>query len=49
MSVANFVQPANATAAPRAHGEVTSQKPKIRSTAGIESLVFEFEAYCVNG
>ena len=49
MSAANFVQPASATAAPRAHGDDASQKPQTRSAGMIASFVFEFETYCVNG
>ena len=37
------------TDAPRAHGEVTSQKPQIRNAGRIASFVFELETYCVNG
>ena len=48
-SAANFVQPASATAAPRAHGEEASQKPQIRNAGMIASFVFEFETYSVNG
>src|ERR671935_1121367 len=48
-SGANFVQPDSATAAPRANGEVTSQKPQIRKSGGSASFVFELETYCVNG
>src|SRR3954463_3699077 len=46
---ANFVQPESATAAPRAAGEVTSQKPQIRKSGGSASFVFELETYCVKG
>src|SRR3954452_10370440 len=46
---ANFVQPESATAAPRAAGEVTSQKPQIRKSGGSESFVFELDAYSVKG
>src|SRR5512132_1041134 len=42
---ANFVQPASATEAPRAQGEVTSQKPQIRNSGGSASFVFELETY----
>ena len=42
-SVANFVQPDNATQAPRNHGTFTSQKPKIRKTGTIASFVFDIE------
>jgi hypothetical protein len=35
MSVANFVQPDNATEIPRAQGELASQKPKMRKTGTI--------------
>src|SRR5205823_10439418 len=48
-SGANFVQPESATAAPRAAGQVTSQKPQIRNSGGSASFVFELETYCVNG
>ena len=41
---ANFVQPASATAAPRAQAEEASQKPQIRNAGMIASFVFEFEA-----
>ena len=41
---ANFVQPASATAAPRAQAEEASQKPQIRNAGMIVSFVFEFEA-----
>ena len=40
---ANFVQPASATAAPRAHAEEASQKPQIRKAGMIASFVFELE------
>ena len=43
-SAANFVQPASATAAPRAHAELASQNPQIRSAGMIASFVFEFDA-----
>ena len=49
MSVANFVQPDNATEIPRAHGELASQKPKMRKTGTIASFVFDIETYWVNG
>src|SRR5690242_11124951 len=49
MSGANFVQPDSATAAPRANGEVSSQKPQIRKSGGSASFVFELDTYCVNG
>jgi len=48
-SGANFVQPESATAAPRAAGEVSSQKPQIRKSGGSASFVFELETYCVKG
>src|SRR5438105_1797686 len=48
-SVANFVHDDSATKIPRAHADVTSQKPQMRNAAGIESFVFEFDTYCVNG
>src|SRR5436190_10077396 len=48
-SGANFVQPESATAAPRAHGEVTSQKPQIRKSGGSAAFVFELGTYCVKG
>jgi hypothetical protein len=48
-SGANFVEAARAPNAPRAIGEVTSQKPRIMSAGWIRSFVFEFAAYCVNG
>src|SRR5204863_4882816 len=48
-SGANFVQLEIATAAPRAAGQVTSQKPQIRNSGGSASFVFELETYCVNG
>src|SRR5207247_7844401 len=48
-SGANFVQPESATAAPRAAGDVTSQKPQIRNSGGSASFVFELETYCVKG
>ena len=35
--------------APRATGELTSQKPQIRNSGGSASFVFELETYCVNG
>ena len=40
---ANFVQPASATAAPRAQAEEASQKPQIRKAGMIASFVFELE------
>ena len=43
-SAANFVQPASATAAPRAQAEEASQKPQIRNAGMIVSFVFEFDA-----
>src|SRR6478735_710690 len=49
MRVANFVQPESATEAPRAQGEVASQKPKMRKAGTIASFVFDMETYCVNG
>src|SRR4051812_42554574 len=49
MSDANFVQPESAANAPRHAGLVTSQKPQMRNAGMIESFVFEFDAYCVNG
>ena len=42
-SAANFVQPASATAAPRAQADDASQKPQIRNAGMIASFVFEFE------
>ena len=48
-SVANFVHPESATAAPRATGDVESQKPQTRIAGMIASFVFEFNAYAVNG
>jgi hypothetical protein len=48
-NVANFVHAESATKTPRAHGDVTSQKPQIKNAAGIASFVFELETYCVNG
>src|SRR2546425_403902 len=47
--VANFVHPDSATKTPRAHADVTNQRPQIKNAAGIASLVFELDAYCVNG
>ena len=49
MSAANFVHPASATNAPRAHGEVTNQNPQMRNAGSSASFVFELDAYCVNG
>src|SRR3982074_1083894 len=49
MSGANFVQPERATEIPRDQGELASQKPKMRKAGTIVSLVFDIEAYCVNG
>ena len=49
MRAANFVHPASATNAPRAHGEVTNQNPQIRKAGSSASFVFELDAYCVNG
>src|SRR6266567_6173387 len=49
MNAANFVHPANATKMPRAHGDVTSQKPQMRNAGSSASFVFELDAYCVNG
>src|SRR5205814_3302551 len=48
-SAANFVQAASATPAPRAHGDVTSQKPQMRNAGSRASFVFDDDAYCVNG
>ena len=48
-SAANFVQPASATADPRAQAEEASQKPQIRNAGMIASFVFEFDTYSVNG
>jgi len=44
-----LVQPDRAAAPPRNAGEDASQSPQIRKAGTIESLVFEFETYCVNG
>src|SRR6266404_92169 len=49
MKAANFVHPANATKMPRAHGDVTSQKPQMRNAGSSASFVFELDAYWVNG
>src|SRR6476661_3144626 len=49
MSAANFVQPESAAKTPRPAGDVTSQNPQMRNAGMIESFVFEFDAYCVNG
>src|SRR6266700_2929971 len=46
---ANFVQPDSAARTPRAAGLEASQKPQTRKHGMIESFVFEFETYCVNG
>jgi hypothetical protein len=48
-SVANFVQPDNATAAPRSHGELASQNPNTRNTGTIASFVFDIDTYAVKG
>ena len=48
-SAANFVQPASAEKTPRAHGDVTSQKPQMRNAGSSASFVFALDAYCVNG
>ncbi len=34
---------------PLPHGDVASQKPRIRNAGMIESFVFEFDTYWVNG
>ena len=44
-----MVQPATATAAPRAHADVESQKPRTRNAGMIASFVFAFSVYAVNG
>ena len=41
---ANFVHPASATAAPRAHADEASQNPQIRKAGMIASFVFELDA-----
>ena len=43
-SAPSFVQPASATAPPRAHGELTSQKPQMSSAGAIASFVFDMKA-----
>ena len=48
-SVANFVQPESAAAAPRASGELASHSPKMRNTGTIASFVFDIDTYCVKG
>src|SRR5262252_3968570 len=48
-SAANFVQPASAENAPRAHGDVNNQKPQMRNAGNSASFVFELDAYCVKG
>jgi len=49
MRGANFVKPERATEIPRAQGEPASQNPKMRNAGTIVSLVFDIDAYCVNG
>ncbi len=48
-STANFVQPASATATPRAAGDDASQKPQTRRAGMIASFVFAISVYAVNG
>jgi hypothetical protein len=40
-SVANFVQPDSATAAPRAQAELANTRPQIRKTGTMASFVFD--------
>src|SRR5437762_9047101 len=49
MREANLLHPDSAPNTPRPTGDDASQKPKIKRQGMIESLVFELDAYCVNG
>src|SRR5207302_9441627 len=49
MSDANLLHPDSAPNTPRPVGDDASQKPKMSRHGMIESFVFEFDAYCVNG